>query len=135
MIAQTWWGYECRTCDTLIDMRIDDVAWPGDSGPEVICPVCGSEMTYKDSWPADKYGYGSRGDAPGSLIVDIKDLEVRAQAIREFLADMDPDNAGSVMLALAGEKALAADISPETFGRMAETLALALIAQRKGGTA
>jgi hypothetical protein len=92
-------------------------------------------MEYKTNWPADKHGYGSRGDAPGSLVVDVGDLEVRAQAIREFLADMDPDDAGSVMLAVAGEKALAADITPEAFGRMAEALALALITRRKGGEA
>ena len=101
----------------------------------MICPNCGSEMDYKGHWPADKHGYGSRGDAPGSLVVDVRDIEARAQAIREFLADMDPDNAGSVMLAVAAEKAIAESIDPETFGRMAEALVLALISRRKGGTA
>jgi len=92
-------------------------------------------MEFKSSWPADKHGYGSRGDAPGSLAVDVGDLESRAKAIREFLVDMDPDDAGSVVLAVAAEKAIAAGIAPETFGRMAEALILALTAGRKGGSA
>jgi hypothetical protein len=67
------------------------------------------------------------------MFINNADLEDRARRIRALLSDMRLDDAGSVALAVAAEKALAIGISPERFGHMAETLAHALTMKTQGG--
>lgn len=69
------------------------------------------------------------------MMSDAAELEERARRIRAILADLDADDAGSVVLAVAAEKAIAAGITAESFGRMAETLMLALMSRGGGGAA
>lgn len=61
-----WFGYECigpcfhKGSGLVLDLRI--TREEDDTEPEIDCPVCGESMEFKATWPASKYGYGSRGD-------------------------------------------------------------------------
>lgn len=69
------------------------------------------------------------------MFIDNADLEECARRIRAILAELKPDDAGSVALAVAAEKALAQGIPPERFGYMAATLAHALMTKSRWGSA
>lgn len=68
-MREAWWhAFECinHPCverhAVAVDVRVDGPPGEWPEGATLPCPVCGGPMDWGERWPADRWGYGSRGN-------------------------------------------------------------------------